>query len=118
MKVAVCQADVPCGTVATKVFEAAGISVTPVTEETDVKAVLTKVTTDSVDAGIVYRTDATAAGDSVLEIPLTGAEAVPTTYRIAALEDSSDLAADFVAYVLSDAGEQVLADAGFDPPPS
>ena len=118
VKVAVCQADVPCGTVATRVFEAAGITVTPVTEETDVKAVLAKVTTDAVDAGIVYRTDAAAAGDAVLEIPLTGADAVPTTYRIAALKDSSDLAAEFVAYVLSDAGQQVLEAAGFDPPPS
>jgi len=118
VKVAVCQQDVPCGTVATKVFEAAGISVTPVTQETDVKAVLTKVTTDAVDAGIVYRTDATAAGDAVLEVPLTGDEAVLTTYRITTLKDSSDLAADFVAYVLSDAGQHVLAEAGFGPPPS
>ena len=40
-----------------KVFDNAKITVTPVTEEADVKAVLTKVTLGEVDAGIVYVTD-------------------------------------------------------------
>ena len=41
--VALCQSQVPCGTVAAKVFSNAKLTVTPVTQEVDVKAVLTKV---------------------------------------------------------------------------
>ena len=44
VKVALCQAQVPCGKVAAEVFTNAGITVKPVTEEVDVKSVLTKVT--------------------------------------------------------------------------
>ncbi len=51
VKVAVCQAQVPCGKVAAEVFSKAGLEVKPVTEEVDVKSVLTKVTLKEVDAG-------------------------------------------------------------------
>ena len=62
VKVAVCQAQVPCGGIATKVFANARITVTPVSQEADVKAVLTKVTLGEVDAGIVYVTDVKVGG--------------------------------------------------------
>ena len=71
VKVALCQAQVPCGKVAAEVFANAGLTVKPVTEEVDVKSVLTKVTLGEVDAGVVYVTDVLAAGDDVkgVEIP-------------------------------------------------
>ena len=62
VKVALCQAQVPCGKVAAEVFANAGLTVKPVTEEVDVKSVLTKVTLGEVDAGVVYVTDVLAAG--------------------------------------------------------
>ena len=82
------------------------------------KAVLAKVTADEADAGIVYRTDAVAAGDEVTAIDIEGADEQPNVYPIATLEQSenADLAAEFVDLVLSDEGQQVLADAGFGPP--
>jgi molybdate transport system substrate-binding protein len=44
VKVALCQAEVPCGATALKVFENAKVKVTPVTQEVDVKSTLSKVT--------------------------------------------------------------------------
>ncbi|MCW2867493.1 MAG: molybdenum transporter, periplasmic molybdate-binding protein, partial [Marmoricola sp.] len=56
VKVALCQAQVPCGATAAQAIAEAGLKITPVTEEVDVKSVLTKVTLGEVDAGIVYVT--------------------------------------------------------------
>ena len=85
VKVALCQAEVPCGATALKVFENAGIKVTPVTEEIDVKATLSKVTLGEVDAGVVYVTDVRAAGDSVKGIEIPADVNASTTYPIATL---------------------------------
>ncbi|MCG2798799.1 MAG: molybdate ABC transporter substrate-binding protein, partial [Cellulomonas sp.] len=64
VKVALCQPEVPCGKVAAKVLAAAGVAVTPVTLENDVKSTLSKVELGEVDAGLVYVTDVLAAGDA------------------------------------------------------
>ena len=86
----------------------------PVTEEVDVKAVLARVVAGEVDAGLVYRTDALAAGD---EVETVEAEPAPpsTVYEIAALDDGAEAAA-FVELVLSDRGQAVLRKAGFQAP--
>ena len=57
VKVALCAEQVPCGAAAKKVLDAAGVKLTPVTLEQDVKAALTKVKLGEVDAALVYRTD-------------------------------------------------------------
>lgn len=116
--VAVCQAEVPCGTVAAEVLEAAGLDVEPVTEEVDVKAVLTKVTLDEVDAGLVYVSDVVAAGDSVEGVEVPAELDGVTTYPVAALEDAGDpaLAQDWVELVTSAEGRRVLGAAGFGAP--
>lgn len=118
VKVALCQAQVPCGQVAAEVFANAGITVEPVTEEVDVKSVLTKVTLGEVDAGVVYVTDVSAAGDEVNGIEIPADQNASTTYPIAALKESEhdDVAADFVDLVLSDDGTTVLEQAGFQSP--
>ncbi|MEO5876475.1 MAG: molybdate ABC transporter substrate-binding protein, partial [Streptosporangiaceae bacterium] len=48
VKVALCAVQVPCGAAAVKALDAAGLKVTPVTLEQDVKATLTKVTLSEV----------------------------------------------------------------------
>jgi molybdate transport system substrate-binding protein len=118
VKVAVCQADVPCGATAAKVFENAQVTVTPVTEEIDVKAVLSKVTLGEVDAGVVYVTDVRTAGDAVKGIEIPDGDNASTTYPIAALTGSANKATAeaFVAYVLSPVGSAELASAGFRVP--
>ena len=116
--VALCQPQVPCGVVAAQVFKNAKITVKPVTLEADVKSVLTKVELGDVDAGMVYVTDVKAAGSKVKGIQIPADENASTLYPIATISRSSHkaIAQAFVAYVLSPAGQQVLAAAGFEKP--
>ena len=116
--VAVCQQQVPCGAAAAEVFANAGIAVTPVTLEPDVKSVLSKVELGEVDAGLVYVTDVVAAGDLVAGVEIPADVNATTTYPIAALSASENLvtARAFVDYVLSPAGTSVLSAAGFRQP--
>jgi molybdate transport system substrate-binding protein len=118
VKVAVCQPQVPCGAVAAKVFSNAGIKVKPVTLEPDVKSVLTKVELGDVDAGMVYVTDVLSAGSKVKGVTIPASDNTSTTYPIATISKSShqSIAQQFVAYVLSPAGQQVLTAAGFERP--
>ena len=118
VKVALCQAEVPCGTTAANVFDNAQLTVTPVTEEIDVKAVLSKVTLGEVDAGVVYVTDVRAAGADVKGIEIADGDNASTTYPIATLTGSKNTATAeaFVDYVLSPAGSAELTAAGFRSP--
>jgi molybdate transport system substrate-binding protein len=118
VKVALCQAEVPCGATAANVFANAKLTVKPVTEEVDVKATLAKVTLGEVDAGVVYVTDVLAAGDKVKGIEIPADLNASTSYPIAALTASTNaaLAQAFVDYVLSADGTKVLTGAGFQAP--
>ena len=61
-----CVDTAPCGKVAAALLDDnAASTAKPASEEVDVKAVLAKVTSDEADAGLVYATDAVAAGDAV-----------------------------------------------------
>lgn len=118
VKVALCQSQVPCGSVATQVFAKAKIAVKPVTLEPDVKSTLSKVELNEVDAGMVYVTDVRAAGDKVTGILIPGAVNASTEYPIAALTKAPNAvgARAFVAFVLSEAGRSVLTADGFEQP--
>jgi len=118
VKVALCQPQVPCGSTALKVFVKARIKVIPATLEPDVKAVLTKVELNEVDAGVVYVTDVLAAGQKVHGVAIPSSVNAVTKYPIAALGHSSNatLAQAFVAFVLSATGQATLQAAGFAAP--
>ena len=118
VKVALCQPQVPCGLVAEEVFRNAGVTVTPVTLEPDVKSVLSKVELGEVDAGVVYVTDVQAAGGTVEGVEIPDDVTASTSYPIATLTESGNaaIAEAFVEFVLSPEGESVLADAGFAKP--
>jgi len=118
VKVALCQPQVPCGVVAAEVFKNAGITVKPVTLQPDVKSVLTQVETGNVDAGMVYVTDVQAAGSKVKGVTIPDSDNASTLYPIATISSSKHKseAQAFMNYVLSSAGQQVLAAAGFEKP--
>jgi len=118
VKVVLCAEQVPCGSAAAKVEQAAGVDIKPVSEEQSVTDVLGKVISGEADAGLVYVTDVKAAGDKVhgVEFP-ESAEAV-NTYPIASLKGSigNGLAEHFIAFVTGPEGQAVLAAAGFGKP--
>ncbi|MGW0481535.1 molybdate ABC transporter substrate-binding protein [Nonomuraea sp. NPDC003214] len=114
VKVALCAEQVPCGAAAVKALEAAGVKVTPVTLERDVKATLTKVELGEVDAALVYRTDVAAAAGRVTGIDFPEAAQAVNDYPIAAL--TAGPAAEFVELVRSERGRDVLTRAGFEVP--
>ena len=118
VKVALCQPQVPCGVVTADVFKNVGITVKPVTLQPDVKSVLTQVETGNVDAGMVYVTDVKAAGSKVNGVPIPASDNASTLYPIATIKGSKPTseARAFMNYVLSSAGQQVLAAAGFQKP--
>ena len=118
VKVALCQAQVPCGVTAAAVFKNAKLTVKPVTLEPDVKSTLAKVELKSVDAGIVYVSDVHAAGAKVTGIVIPANVNATTEYPIATLTKAPNaaLAKAFVDYVLSPAGQTVLQAEGFAKP--
>ncbi|MBM7829800.1 molybdate transport system substrate-binding protein [Agromyces cerinus] len=116
--VVLCAPEVPCGHAAQTLFDRAGVDVTPVSEEQNVSAVLTKVRSGEADAGLVYVTDVQAADGAVEGIEIDGADAATNTYPVAALADAAnpEAAREFVRFVRSAEGAEVLASFGFGPP--
>ena len=89
-----------------------------VSYEENVRTVLAKVTLGEADAGIVYRSDVTpTAAEQVQRIGIPDNLNTIASYPIAPLSDSphAALAQQFIDYLLSPAGQQILEDAGFMP---
>jgi molybdate transport system substrate-binding protein len=86
-----------------------------VSNEDDVKGVVGKVTLGEADAGFVYATDATVAGDDVTVVELPEGSQPPIEYEIAvvAAGENKRAAEAFVERVLSDDGRGELEAAGF-----
>jgi molybdate transport system substrate-binding protein len=118
LKVVVCAPQVPCGSATKKVEDATKVKLNPVSEESSVTDVLTKVTTGQADAGVVYVTDAIGAGDKVAEVDFAESSVAVNTYPIAVLKGAAnaDAAKKFVDLVTSEAGQKVLSAAGFAKP--
>jgi molybdate transport system substrate-binding protein len=116
--VGLCAAEVPCGELAREALANSGVTPRLDTEEPDVRSLLTKVEAGELDAGLVYATDVLAAGDAVEGIEIPADDTVVAEYPIATLVEADGAAAAdaFVAYVLSDAGQDILASHGFDSP--
>jgi molybdate transport system substrate-binding protein len=118
VQVVVCAPEVPCGAATVKAEEATGVTLQPVSEEQSVTDVLAKVTSGEADAGLVYVTDVTGAGDAVTGVPFPESSDIVNTYPIVALKDSDHLdhAQAFVEFVLGDTGQSILEEAGFAQP--
>jgi molybdate transport system substrate-binding protein len=120
LKVVLAAPDVPAGKYAAEALGKADVTVKPVSEEDNVKAVITKVSLGEADAGIVYVTDVTAGGDKVEGVDVPKELNVLATYPIATVKASQaqDQAQAFRDLVLSAEGQQALKEYGFLPPPT
>ena len=113
----VCAPAVPCGAATEAAERAAGIALDPVSEEQDVRAVLQRVITRNVDAGLVYVTDVRSAGGQVqgVDFPQATAPGAAQSYLVGVVADSpdADLARSWVALVTGPQGDAALTRAGF-----
>lgn len=100
--------SVPAGGYAQVALTRAHVHLSPRSLEPDVRGVLTKVELGAADAGIVYRTDALAAGSRVASIAIPSAPVA--SYKIGALDDRGRA---FVRFALSPEGQRILQRFGF-----
>ncbi|GAB95659.1 molybdate transport system substrate-binding protein [Kineosphaera limosa] len=116
--VVICAPPVPCGSATKKVEQASGVTIKAVSEEQSVTDVLGKVTSGQADAGLVYVTDATGAGDKVATVTFPESKDAVNIYPIAALKNATDAATAqaFVDFVTGPEGKTVLSEAGFGAP--
>ena len=82
------------------------------------RALLTKIETGELDAGIVYASDVIASAGSVEGIDLPAAVDVTADYAIVVIAATTQpsVADAFVAFVLSVEGRAILAEYGFESP--
>ncbi|MFF5439582.1 molybdate ABC transporter substrate-binding protein [Streptomyces achromogenes] len=115
LKVVLCDRTVPCGAAARKALDAAGIELTPVSYEQDVKSALNKVELDEADAAVVYKTDVKAAKGKVRGVEFPESAGAVNDYPITALKNGRNTGAAqaFIALVRSADGQKVLGEAGF-----
>lgn len=92
-----------------------------VSEEANVRAVISKVQLGEGDAGIVYSSDVTpAVRDKVKIIPIPDQFQITAQYPAAVIKGTGNEAGAraFIAYVLSPAGQAILQQWGFLPAPT
>lgn len=131
LKLVLAQADVPVGKYARESIAkmAADAAFGPtfstdalanvVSNEPNVKSVVTKIQLGEADAGIVYTTDVTAGVAADIDtIAIPDAYNVIASYPIAVTAEAQRPAAAraFIDYVLSDAGQTILKTYGFSSP--
>jgi molybdate transport system substrate-binding protein len=111
-----CAPQVPCGRYAAAAYAKAGVTPKPASLEDNVKGVVAKVTLGEADAGIVYVTDARAAGENAATVAVDNADSpdLEAVYPIAVTSHAKNPAARaWVDFVLSRAGQRALGSFGF-----
>ena len=110
--------SVPAGKYALDALGKAGVTLTPASQEVDVRAVLNKVALGEADAGIVYVTDVRSAAGRVAGVDIPEQHQVIARYPVAMLKESRNqrLSSLFVEFLLGADGQRVLGNFGFTRP--
>jgi molybdate transport system substrate-binding protein len=122
IKLVIGDRTVPIGSYTRQIMDALGITTdvmkNVVSQETDVKGIVTKVALGEADAGFVYLTDAKPVASRTRSIALPAWAQPPVRYELAVVKASSNLSAAkaFVKKVTSKRGRQLLSKAGFGLP--
>jgi molybdate transport system substrate-binding protein len=122
VKVVIGDVTVPIGAYTRQILDTLGITAdvtkNVVSQETDVKGIVSKVALGEADAGFVYRTDARPVASRTRSISLPVWAQPPIRYELAVVKASPHRAAAraFVAKVFSKRGRMLLSKAGFGLP--
>ena len=104
-----CAIEVPCGRLANAATTALGVTTTPDTEETSARALTAKLIAGEIDAALVYRSDARAAGLEV--VPVDGLDTFVNEYR----GSGNARGMEVLRWLGSSAGKRILLDSGLGP---
>lgn len=115
IKVVLAAPEVPVGRYSKQILDAQKVEVKPVSQEANVRAVLSKVELGEADAGLVYKTDSAKSGDKVVTVDIPDDQNAVASYPAATLKQSknSAAAAAFVAWLSTPEAQKILQDAGF-----
>ena len=119
LKLVIGDKTVPIGSYTRQILDTLGITndvmSNVVSQETDVKGIVTKVALGEADAGFVYRTDARSVSSRTRSIALPAWAQPPIRYEIAVVKASPHIAAAraYIKKVMSTHGRRLLAAAGF-----
>ncbi|WP_314176724.1 molybdate ABC transporter substrate-binding protein [Streptomyces winkii] len=118
LKVVLAAPEVPVGRYSREVLDKQKIDVKPVSQEPNVRAVLSKVQLGEADAGVVYRTDAATVPDKVDAIKIPDDQNAVASYPAATLKSSKNAkaAGAFVKWLSTPEAQKLLRDAGFQKP--
>jgi len=122
LKIVIGDGTVPIGSYTRQILDtlgiAAGVMNNVVSQETDVKGIVTKVALGEADAGFVYLTDAKPVASRTRTVALPVWAQPPIRYELAVVKSSPNATAAkaFVKKVLSKRGRLVLRNAGFGLP--
>ena len=118
--VALCAESAPCGAYAKRVLNRAGVNLkeTQITRGTDAVSTLGAVRFGDAEAAIIYKTDARAAGNSVVSHEIADRFNVVAKYPATVVRASKHLkeAKAFLRYLESSRSQRVLRRAGFSAP--
>ncbi|MFD3717192.1 molybdate ABC transporter substrate-binding protein [Streptomyces sp. NPDC058674] len=115
IKVVLAAPQVPVGRYSKEILDRQGVPVKPVSQEPNVRAVLSKVELGEADAGLVYKTDSAKSGDKVVAVDIPDDQNAVASYPAASLKQSenAEAAAAFVAWLTGPEAQKILQDAGF-----
>lgn len=118
LKVVLAAAEVPVGRYSKQILDKQHLAVDPVSQEPNVRAVLSKVELGEADAGLVYRTDAATAPGKVDAVDIPDAQNAVAAYPAATLKTSRHAAAAdaFVDWLGTAQAQKILRKAGFQQP--
>ncbi|WP_398932903.1 molybdate ABC transporter substrate-binding protein [Streptomyces sp. 130] len=118
LKVVLAAPEVPVGRYSRQILDAQRITVKPVSQEPNVRAVLSKVELGEADAGLVYRTDVASAAGKVGSVDIPDEQNAVASYPAATLRTSEHAAAAeaFVKWLSSPEAQKILTGAGFQQP--
>ncbi|MFD3934301.1 molybdate ABC transporter substrate-binding protein [Streptomyces sp. NPDC058611] len=118
LKVVLAAPEVPVGRYSKEILDKQAVTVKPVSQEPNVRAVLSKVELGEADAGLVYKTDSAKSGDKVVAVDIPDDQNAVASYPAASLKQSKNAAAAaaFVTWLNSPDAQKILQDAGFQKP--